>query len=455
MQVTKENIDALNAIVKLKIEENDYTEGVEKELKTLRNKAFVPGFRAGKVPPGMIRKMYGKSVLVDEVSKLAINALFKYLKDENIQYLGDPLPNREQEVDWDGKEFDLYYDLGLIPDFNFQLPDGAQFIHYSVKVAAQALEDEITRLRERYGRSINGEVAEPKDLISGEITELDENGAPLEGGLVKKTYFFADRIVDEETRNNLLGKTAGDEVRLNPRKAYEDDMTASIYLGIKQEEMQNLGDHFNFKIESISRVVPAELDQEFFDRLFGEGAVTTEEDFRSRIEEYLKSDLQSEATAKLFNEIRKGALEANTFDLPDAFLKRWIVARNADNEKFDPSTVEPEYPETQQNIRWEVIRNKILEENKIEIPQEELAAEARRRVQSRLSQMGYSFPEERMEELVKRTLENREEYEKIVNYLYEIKSLEWLKNAITVKEEEVGYEEFLSIIRAQEAETPA
>lgn len=448
MQVTQQNPDALNAVLHIKIEEADYTAAVEAELKTLKGKAFIPGFRPGKVPSGMIRKMYGKSVLSEELGKLTTRALYDYIEQNNIKYLGEPMIRREEPVDLDQKEFEFYYDLGLMPVFDLKMPAGSSFTHQIIQSDEASVEKELTFLRERYGRTINVDEVGEKDLVSGMLVELNEAGEEKEGGINKSTYFFLDRVVDEETKAGLLGKKAGDVLEIDPRKAYKDDVTVSIYLGIDAGAVPELSNRFRFSIESISRVVAAELNQEFFDRLFGESQVTTEEECRTRVADYLKADLQAESTAKLFNELRKAILEVNAIELPDAFLKRWIVARNEGSADFNPDNIENEYAESRGGIVWEVIRTKIVEENQIDVPEEELLAESRRRVISRLSQMGYSVEDERVNELARRVLSQREEAEKIINYLYEVKSLEFLKNSIQVNEEHVAYNDFLEQSKA-------
>lgn len=456
MNISIDRQDDLNALVTVHINEADYREKVDKQLKSLKNKAFVPGFRPGMVPNGMIKKMYGKQVLSDEVTKLAVEGLYKHLEENNVNFLGDPLLNREKnDLDWDAAEFDFFYDLGLAPEFSLQFPEKESFQHHQIQVDEQTLNDEIEKLRNKYGRNINGDVIEENDLVAGDIVPLDENGEPVADAEKKSIYLLIQRIEDEETRQMFIGKSNGDTVDFNPRKAFKDDITLSIYLGIKADEVASLPDMFRMTIHTISRVVAAEIDQEFFDKLFGEGVVSTEEEMRARIAEFLKADLQAESTAKLFNHIRKSILEETKFELPDEFLKRWMIVRNAEDKDFDPANIENLYAESRDGIRWELIRQKIVKDQNLELGEEEILAESRRRVRSRLSQMGYSVEEERLDELARRLMSSREEAEKIINYLYEIKSLEYLKSVVNVVEETIGYDDFMALLNKQEAETEA
>jgi trigger factor len=450
MEITKEQIDDLNALIRIRVEEKDYAEAVEKAIKNLKNKISIPGFRPGMVPVGMIRKMYGKAVLSDEVSKITVDKLFRYLDENNIEYLGNPLPNAEKnQVDWDAqKEFEFYYDLGLSPKFAVVLPTDKKFTHYKVEADPAIVDDEVEKLRRRYGRSINAESVEDEDMVMGTLTELNEDGTVKEGGLTKPSYIILDKIEDEATRQLLIGKKPGDEVIIDPRKAYKDNLTVSIYLGIKPEEVDQISHQFKLTIQSVSRLVPAEMDQEFFDRVFGKDVVHTEEEFRNKVADILKFDLQQESNVRLMNEIRDAVLKATQFDLPDNFLKRWIKVKNAEDKNFNPDTVDDEYNKGREIIRWELIRKQVAEQNNIQVQHEEMMNEARRMVINRVQQMGYSLPEERVDELANRLLANNEERDKIVTYIVEVKVLDYIKSQLNVVPEPIGYNAFLEKLNA-------
>lgn len=449
MQITRENVDSLNAIISIRIEEADYISQLEKAIKNLKQKVSVPGFRPGMVPVGMIKKMYGRQVLSEEVGKLTVDSLYKYLDEEKIEYLGNPLPNADKNtIDWDTqKDFTFYYDLGLAPALNIALPEKETFTHLQVEVEDAVLNEEIEKLRSRYGRSMNPDTVEDKDLVIGQFTEM-EGDAIKEGGLSKQTYLIVDKISDEDVKKKLIGAKVGDQIHFNPKTAYKDDVTASIYLGVKPEEMAALSDNFQLAITGINRMMPADLDQEFFDKVFGEGAITSEEEFRDRISQVLKADLQGESNAKLFNDIRKALLADNSFELPDEFLKRWLKVKNEDNKNFDPEKIDEDYDSNKDVIRWELIRKKLVADNNIQLTEAEIMDEAKRTVTSRLNQMGYSLPEERVEEAAHRLLESDQEYEKIVNFLYEIKALEHLKGQVKIKEENIAYSDFLNQLQS-------
>jgi trigger factor len=451
MEITKEQIDDLNAIIRIRIEEKDYENSVEKAIKNLKNKLTMPGFRPGMVPIGIIRKMYGKAILSEEVSKITVDELFRYLDENKIEYLGNPLPNAEKNhVDWDTqKEFEFYYDLGLSPKFAVVIPSDRKFTHFKIEVEPEVVEEEVEILRNRYGKSIDAESVEDKDMIMGTLTELNEDGSVKEGGLCKSIHLELDMINDEGTRQLLIGKKVGEEVILDPRKAYKDNLTASIYLGIKSEEVNQLSHQFKLAIQAINRLIPAEMDQEFFDRVFGKDVVHSEEEFKNKVAEVLKLDLQKESDARLMNEIKYAVLEVTQFDLPDNFLKRWIKVKNAEDENFNPDIIDDLYNEGREIIRWELIRKQVAEQNNIQVQQEEIMNEARRIVNNRLQQMRFLFSEEQLEELANRLLVNKEEHDRIVTYILEMKVLEYIKSQLNIKTEPIGYNAFLEKINVQ------
>jgi trigger factor len=448
MEIGFESKEDLSAEIKVSLVPADYTEVVEKALKALKHKVNVPGFRPGMVPVGMIKKLYGKAVLSDEIGKITIDALFKYLDDQKIGYLGQPLPSltKNEAIDWDNQqEFVFYYDLGLSPVFELQIPTDA-FTSYQVEVSDDVLEKEITKHRERNGRNINPDVVEEKDFVMGTATELIAPGEPKEGGISKTIYVFSEKIEDADAKAKIIGAKVGDKLELNVKKLYKDDVTAGIYLGTKAEEVGGLSDLFQLEITTINRMVPAEMDTEFFDKVFGEGQVTTEDEFRERLRGFMKNDLQSESNSMLLGTIRKGILDANNFALPDEFLKRWLRVKNEDNKKVDVEEILNDYENNKQYIRWEIIRNKMIAKYEVDIEEGELMDAARVDVMNRVTKMGYQLPQERIDEFAKTLLSNREETDKLVNGILETKALRKIREQANIVESTIGYDEYISML---------
>jgi trigger factor len=443
MNITKENIDHLNAKIKIKIEPADYAEKVNAAIKKASKSIKMPGFRPGMVPNGMVNKMYGKAIRAEEVNRLAVEKLISFLDENKIEYLGQPLPSEtENDIDWENQsEFEFIYDLGLAPMIDISGIEGKSFDLFVVEMDEQSLNENIEALRKRQGKNTEVESVEEGSLVVGTFAELDENGAEKEGGFKKSTYIMFDNITNDNTKNTLSGKKVNDKIILHPVDAYKDKLTASIYLGVKEVEMDALPAQTSFTITSISKTVPADLNQEFYDKIFGEGVVSTEEEFRSRLADIMSQDAQAESNVKLMNDIRKHLLETVVFDLPDNFLKRWMFVKNKD--KAEQEKINEDYDNNKDVIRWELIRKKIADDNGIQVAQEEIMNQARMMVSRKLSEMGMPVNDEnQLNGLALRVLENRDEYEKMANFIMETKALEFLKTKVKTNEKKITFKDF-------------
>ena len=448
MKIGFETKEDLSAEISVSLVPDDYTEVVDKALKTLKHKVNVPGFRPGMVPVGMVKKLYGKAVLSDEIGKITIDVLFKYLDEHKINYLGQPLPSlsKNETIDWDSqKEFVFYYDLGLSPVFELVIPTEG-FNSYQIEVTDDVLEKEINKLKERNGRNINPDVVEIKDFVMGTATELLAPGEVKESGVSKTIYVFTEKMEDADAKSKIIGAKVGDVLELDIKKLYKDNTTAGIYLGVKAEEVESLSDLFKFEITTINRMVSAEMGQEFYDKVFGEGVVANEEEFKEKLRGFLKNDLQSESNAMLLSSIRKGIMDANPFQLPDQFLKRWLKVKNEDNKKVDVEEIVNDYENNKPYIRWEILRNKVVGKYEVNVEDGELMDAARVDVMHRVTKMGYQLPPERIDEFAKTMLSNQEEADKLINGILETKALRKIKEEANIIESTIGYEEYLSLL---------
>lgn len=448
MQIDFESKEDLSAEISVSLVPADYADVVDKALKALKHKVNVPGFRPGMVPVGMVKKLYGKAVLSDEIGKITIDALFKYLDEQKINYLGQPLPSltKNETIDWDTQQdFVFYYDLGLSPVFELTIPSEG-FTSYQIEVQDDVLDKEIGKLKEKNGRNINPDVVEEKDFVMGTATELAASGEVKEGGVEKTIYVFTEKIDDADAKSKIIGAKVGDVIELDVKKLYKDATTAGIYLGVKTEEIGDLSDLFKFEITTINRMVAAEMGQEFYDKVFGEGLVTSEEEFKDRLRGFLKNDLQSESNAMLLASIRKGILDANPFQLPDEFLKRWLTAKNQDNKKVDVEEIVNDYDNNKTYIRWEIIRNKLITKYEVNFEEGELMDAARVDVMNRVTRMGYQLPPERIDEFAKSLLANQDEADKLANSILETKALRKIQEEANIIESAIGYEDYLALL---------
>lgn len=442
MNIIQENIDALNAVLKVKVEATDYLPKVETALKDYQKKASVPGFRPGKVPTGMIKKMYGKSIMVDEINKLLNDSLYKYLHDNKIEVLGNPLPKADSVIDWDNQqEFEFLYEMGLAPKFNVDLSAKDKFIYQTVKIDDELVNKYVTDIAKRYGKVENVDVSEETDLLNGDFVELDANGEILAGGIFKTGSIFLDRIKDEATKKALTGLKKDDKVVVEAQKLSENATDLASLLGIDKEKAESLTSKLQFTVKGISRLAAAEINQEFFNKIYGEGNVTTEEEFRLKIKDELSNMFVNDSERKFYNDVVDHLMNKINFDLPTEFLKRWIVAANEKPVTFEQ--VDAEFDGYSKGLRWQLIENKIIKENNLQVTNEEVIEHTKGLILQQFSQMGQApMSDEDLNQTVQRVLSNQEEAKKLYEKLYGQKVMELFKTKFTLENKEVPYDEF-------------
>jgi trigger factor len=299
MNITKENIDNLNSLLKVTITKDDYTEKVENQIKEFKKKARIDGFRPGKVPDGLVRKMYGKSILVDEVNKLVSDTLTKYLVDEKLNILGEPLPSKEHQKPFNfdtDSDFEFVFDIAVAPQVEVKLSKKDKIPYYEIKVEDTVLDSHVDNYARRYGEFKDIEAATDIEMLTGNFKQVDENNAIIEGGIATETVKITlEYIKDQEIKDAFNGKKAGDKVIFDVRKAYPSDTEIASMLRIDKEKAKTLTGNFEFEIEKIQRFEKAEINQELFDKAFGEGTITTEKDFRNKLSEEIKQNFSKES----------------------------------------------------------------------------------------------------------------------------------------------------------------
>ncbi len=344
MNITRENSDDLNAVVKIEIAKTDYDGNVEKVLKDYRKKANIKGFRPGMVPIGLVRKMYGRAVQIDEINKIVTENIQKYLTDEKIEILGDPLPHidENEKIDFDTQEsFTFSFDLGLAPSFETKLSKKNKVVYYEIAADDKMKNDYLANYTRRYGKFGKFDISEEKDVLKGKIEALDESGNPVPGGVVvDDTTLSIEVIADKKIKKQFIGKSENDTIDFNLRKAFPNDNEIAGLLKKQKDEAIKIDGDFRFTINEITRFIPAELNQELFDRIYGEGIIHSEEEFRNRLNEEINANLSNESDYKLSLDLKKLAIEKSEFELPEAFLKRWLLKVN---EKTTEEQVEKEF----------------------------------------------------------------------------------------------------------------
>ena len=443
MNITQENIDDLNAVLKVKVVADDYLPKVEGALKQYQKKAAIPGFRPGKVPTGVIKKMYGKSVLVDEINKLLSDSLYKYINDNKIEILGNPLPKADSNnvIDWDNqKEFEFMFEMGLAPKFVLNLSPKDTFTSQTVKVDDDLINKYIGDIAKRSGKVEQVETAAEGDLLNGDFVELDADGGILPGGIFKTASVFTDRL-KAEAKQAFIGLKAGDKTVVNAQELAQNPADLAAMLGIEKEQAQNLDCKLQFTVKGISRLAASDVNQELFDKIYGPGNVNSEEEFRARIAEELKSMFVNDSERKFYNEVVDYLMNKISFNLPNDFLKRWIMAVN--EKPVTAEQVDAEFDNYAKGLKWQLIENKIIKDNNINVTNEDVVAHTKELVAEQLMRMGQAVNnDEELTQTARRVLQNEEEAKKIYEKLYGQRVMDLFRTTFTLNNKEVSYDEF-------------
>ncbi|MBV8389941.1 MAG: trigger factor [Mucilaginibacter sp.] len=446
MNISQEKIDSLNAVVTINIKPEDYQARVDKAIKDHAKKAKIPGFRPGMVPPSHIKKMYGKSILVDEVNNLLSDTLNNYINEQQLEVLGQPLPKMDdKQYNWDfADDFEFNYELGLAPAFEVDFSSKDKVTQYVIKADKETLESRIKNIRKSYGKMTNPDVSADGDVLYAELVQLSPDGSVFEGGVTNTTSVRLDQVQDEKIKKSLIGLKKGDEVTLDIQKAYNNDVTRiAAILKVDDETAAELKSNFRLTVKNVNRLEESDLNQEFFDKLFGEGTVTTEEEFRAKITEEVEAMFAQDAERKLQNDLYKLAVEKATFQLPDEFLKRWLKATN---EKLSEEELTGGYDDFAKNLKWTLLENKIIKDNKIEIKYEEVFAAAKQRLDAQFRMYSpQALSEEQLGQYTVQYLQNRDEANKIFEEVKALKALDYLKSVVTLDQKEVDAKDFSSV----------
>jgi len=448
MNITQEKTGNLNAVVKIKIAPADYTEKVNKAIKDQAKKAQLPGFRKGMVPPAHIKKMYGKSILVEEVNNLLNDTLSNYIAEQKLEILGQPLPKMddEREFKWDNTdEFEFDYELGLAPAFDVEITSKDKFTEYVVKADEETLESRIKNIRRSYGKMSNPEVSAEDDVLYGEFTQLSPDGSVFEGGITSTGTLRLDQVTDKKILKTLIGLKQNDEVVIDLQKALEDTAAIAKALNISEEDAAELKSNFKLVVKNVNRLEEADLNQEFFDKLFGEGVVTDEAGFRAKITEEIESMFKQDADRKLSNDIYEQLLTKYNFELPDEFLRRWLKATN---EKLTDEELAEGYDDFAKNLKWTLIENKIIKDNQIEIKYEDVVQAAKAKLDAQFRMYSPSpLPEDQLAQYAVQFLQEKENANRVFEEVKALKTFEQIKSVATLDQKEIAYDKFIELAK--------
>ncbi|WP_418875011.1 trigger factor [Xylanibacter rarus] len=452
MKISFENPDKVNGLLTLTVEEADYKENVEKTLKNYRKKANVPGFRPGMVPMGMIKRQFGTTAKVDEINKLLGEQIYKYVKDNNIQMLGEPLPSDKQEpVDMEKEApYTFMFDIAVSPEFKAELTGDDTIDYYTITVDDKIIDQQIDVFASRAGHYDKVEDYQANDMLKGDIRELDENGNTKEGGItVEGAVLMPEYIKVEDQKKLFDGAKLGDIITFNPKKAYpESDIEVSSLLKMKKEEVADLTADFSYQITEISRYVKAEVNQELFDQVYGKDVIKDEKDFREKIAEGLKAQFAVDSDFKFIQDVRKYLVDkVGALTYPDALLKRIMLNNNKDKgEEF----VEKNYEQSIKELTWHLIKEQLVKANGIKIEDADIEETAKEAAKAQFAQYGMNnIPEEYIENYAKDMLKKREYIDSFVDRSIDRKLTEILKNVVKLENKTATLEEFNKMMQAE------
>jgi len=435
MNITKEQIDALNAVLKVEISREDYQDNVDKILKDYRRNANIPGFRKGQVPMGLIKKQYGRAVLVDEVNKLIQNNLNNYLVEEKLDVLGNPLPKQQDNFNWDADKLAFEFELGLAPDFEVSLNSKKGIPHYRIIADKKMIDEQVNRIRKQYGKLVSkNEVGQDHEVTGTFENEAEE--------INHKTTLELSKIKSKKALNALKGKKAGEMVSFKTKGLFKEDYLLPSSLGLPREKAEGLDVEVTFTIEEINEREPAELTQELFDRLFGPDQVHSEEEMRDKIKSDSEAQFQQQSDQKLLNDVTEKLIEDTTFDLPTEFLKKWM--QTTGEKPLSTDEVNDEFERTEKGLRYQLIEGKLIKEHGLDIQFEELKEFAKGFIRSQMAQYGQTDPkDEDLEAIAARVMSNQDEVKRLSEQLMSQKLLDLYKEKANLKTKEVTYEAFV------------
>ncbi|WP_297624003.1 trigger factor [uncultured Rikenella sp.] len=436
MNVARENLENQTALLRVTVGEADYKEQVDKQLKEYKRKANVPGFRPGMVPMGVINKMYRKGVLADVAYRKATDAAFEYIKENNIETVGDLMPSETKQGDLDfenGTDFEFVYEIGLAPEIDLALTKKNSVTKYVIEPNDDMRKGFRSNYMRRFGKLVDVDVVADEEALTGTLTQGDD---------VKIEDAYVGLIsMDEKARKPFIGKKVGDAVEVDVNEIYKTPSQRASILGVKEAELEGMNPKYTFTITQIRKFAEPEMNEEFFKLAFPAGDVTTPEQFDARIDEQVRGELAKETEYKFTTDLRKYLLEKTKLALPEAFLKDWLYRVN--EGKFSMEEIEKDFPQFLDMIRWDMIRRKVMKDNNLEVTQEDVKAGARDVAMMQFQYYGmHTVADDMLENFVGSILGNKEEVRKIYDTVAERKAVAAIADQIKVNEKTVTPEEF-------------
>lgn len=444
MNITKNQIDDLNATIKIELGKEDYAGRVEKALKDYQKKVVVNGFRPGKTPMGIVKKMYGKSLLVDEINKVLGESLNNYIKENNLQILGEPLPNEteQKELNLEDEQFEFFYDIALSPEVNAKMSKREKIPFYTIKVDDEMIDKQIESICKNNGNLLPVDEIEGTEYLKGELIELDADGNEKEDGIKNEDASMSVyHMKDEEAVNAFKGKKAGEEVKFNAAKAFPNKTDFAAMLGVSKENAEKAGENYCFIIKEIKRYVDAEVNEELFTKLYGEGAIKDVADFRAHVKADIEKQLKGHSEYRFTIDAKEKLVKKNEeVVLPEAFLKRWIVAVN---ENMTPEEVEKDFDGYRDEFKWQLVKSAIVKEYGVKVEADDMKKEGRQIAAAQLQQYGlYGLTDEQLDGFAAKLLDDEKQRQHLYERALDNKVFEVIRENVKLEEQEISMADF-------------
>jgi len=446
MNISKQHTDDLNAVIKLTLEKADYEPRVNAVLMNYRKKVSMPGFRPGKVPASLVQKMYGKQALVEEINKLVSENLSQFITENKLNILGEPLPSdQQQQIDFDTQDtYEFAFDVALAPKVDVQLSKKDTLPYYSIKITDEMLDQQIKSVTGRFGKNEQVQVVSDKSMVKGNFVQLDAKGQILEGGIFTENAVVSMMVIkDDALKAKLQAATVGSELVFDPKVIFPNASELAYMLKIDKEQAEVITGEFKFTVTEITEFIYAELTQELFDQIYGEGVVSSKEEFLAKVKEELVKSLAFESDYRFMIDARDTLTGKYAVELPTSFLQRWVKATNRGNEKLSEEQIEAEMPRFFEDLKWQLIKNNLIEANEIKIEQADLLESAKKSARIQFMQYGLSnIPEDYLQNYAVDMLNKEEQRRQIAESAVSDKVLSFIKEAVKLDEKEVTRDEF-------------
>lgn len=449
MDIKQENIDELNARVTIKIEPSDYEKSVKSILDNHRKQMTLQGFRPGKVPFGVAKKMYGKAVLAEELNKLLSENLNTHIQSNELNILGQPIPQDQEELQLDfEKTFEFSYQLGLAPTFEVSLNDKDKFTKYKILVDDELMDKYVVDFQRRFGKSEEVDVVGATDMIYGTLFECDKSGKRMEGGVHNHTTIAVEYVDDKASREKLVGLKVEETLVVEPAKLCKGDADLSAMIGVPVSQLDELSKHFELRVDSIHKIEPHEINQALFDQVFSPGAVSSEDEFKAKIKEDLSKYLEGDSDKKLRRDIQDKLLEKLKLELPDEFLKRWLLESGSQNPEkpITQDDIEKEYEDYSRMIRVQLIESELAKSNDIKVEFKDIEERVKESIKAQFQSFGQPEVEEEMlNQFAQNFLQKDEEVRKTYDQLLDERLTSFYRNTVKIQEKEVSFDEFVKL----------